>query len=148
MALKYRLILRPNMTKGATKDSKLFYGQVRTQARVDFKSLCEMVSGHCTATKGEVELVIDGLIYILKQQLAMGNSIQVGDFGGFRMLAGCKGTFYAKDFDPSLFKKGRIVFTPGATLKDLLTKASFEKLEAFTQPDQPTTGDPNRPDEV
>lgn len=148
MSLTYRLILRPNMTKDAPKGSKLFYGQLRTQQKIGFKKLCEMVSGHCTATKGEVELVIDGLIYVLKQQLSMGSVIQMGEFGNFRVTAGSKGSTTAKEFDPSLFKKGRIVFTPSVNLKGLLDGTSFEKLEAFAEPKQPEGPPEERPEEV
>lgn len=149
MSLPYRLILRPDMTKNASPGSKLYYGQLRTQQKIDFKKLCEMVSGHCTATKGEVELVIDGLIYVLKQQLAMGSVVQMGEFGNFRVTAGSKGAAWAKDFTPSLFKKGRIVFTPSVNLKKLLDGISFEKMEAFTEPDRPDVWpNPERPEEV
>ena len=57
MSLKYRIILRKNMTKGAAEGSKLYYGQVRSLDKTPFKKLCSMVSDYCTAKKGEVELV-------------------------------------------------------------------------------------------
>jgi predicted histone-like DNA-binding protein len=129
MSLKYRIILRKNMTKGAAEGSKLYYGQVRSLDKTPFKKLCSMVSDYCTAKKGEVELVVDGLINVMKNLLDGGNVIQMGDFGNFRMIAGSKGTAVKKDFDVMLFKKGRIVFTPGKILKDITEKPTFVNLE-------------------
>lgn len=128
MALKYRLVLRPDMRKDAAEGSKLYYAQVRSQNKIEFKKLCELVSGYCTATKGEVELVIDGLIYVLKEQLESGNIVQMGEFGNFHMVAGSRGTATEEEFNTSHFKKSRIVFSPGAILRDLAAKTRYEKL--------------------
>ncbi len=128
MALKYRLVLRPDMRKDAAEGSKLYYGQVRSQSKIEFKKLCELVSGYCTATKGEVELVIDGLIYVLKEQLESGNIVQMGEFGNFHMVAGSRGAATEEEFNTSHFKKSRIVFSPGAILRDLAAKTRYEKL--------------------
>lgn len=146
MALKYRIVLKKDMRKEAVKGAQLFYGQVRSMEKTDFKKLCELVSGYCTAKKGEVELVIDGLIYVMQMLLEGGNVVQMGGFGNFRMIAGCKGSPTLKDFDPALFKKGHIVFTPGRLLRDLASKARFEKLNPFSDPDEAV--DTGRPDEV
>lgn len=128
MPLKYRLVKRPDMRKDATAGSKLFYAQIRTQNKISFKKLCELVSGYCTAKKGEVELVIDGLIYVLKEELEAGNVIQMGEFGNFRMVAGSKGALTEKAFTTALFKKSRIVFSPGSLLRDLIAKTRYEQM--------------------
>lgn len=146
MPLKYRIVLKKDMSKGAAQGAQLYYGQIRSLEKTDFKKLCELVSGYCTAKKGEVELVIDGLIYVMKMLLESGNVVQMGGFGNFRMVAGSKGSPTLKDFDPSLFKKGHIVFTPGAILRDQSTKLSFEKLAPFSDPEDPSENE--RPEEV
>ncbi len=145
MALKYRIVLKRDMSKGAAADAKLFYGQVRSIEKTDFKKLCELVSGYCTAKKGEVELVVDGLINIMKNELESGNIVQMGAFGNFRMLAGSRGSATLRNFDPSMFKKGRIVFTPGAILQTIISKPTFMKLEPFEDPDENPNGGVERP---
>ena len=65
MPLKYRIVLKKDMSKGAAKGDQLYYGQIRSLEKTNFKKLCKLVSGYCTAKPGEVELVIDGLIYVL-----------------------------------------------------------------------------------
>lgn len=146
MALKYRIVLKKDMSKGAALGAQLYYGQVRSLEKTSFKKLCKLVSGYCTAKPGEVELVIDGLLYVLCMLLESGNVIQVGEFGNFRMVAGSRGSSTLKDFDPIMFKKARIVFTPGAMLRQLISDASYDRLDPFTDPEEKNNqGEDDRP---
>lgn len=137
MALMYHLVQRPDKSKGAAADAKLYYGQIRAQQTLTFGKLCESIAASSTASQGDVMLVIDGLLAVMKQHLDNGEVVEMGDFGKFRMLAGSKGTIKAEDFSTALFKKGRIIFTPGAKLKNLTAKPRFEKIIPITAP---TTG--------
>lgn len=148
MALKYRVVLKKDMSKNAEAGSRLYYGQVRSIEKTEFKKLCELVSGHCTATKGEVELVIDGLMYVVREQLETGNVVQMGGFGNFRLLAGSKGAKTLKDFDTALFKKGRIVFTPGAMLKEITLKPSFLCIDNLVPQKNDGESDGDKPSEL
>lgn len=141
MSLKYHLVQRPDKRKGATEGSKLYYGQVRAQGTIDFNRLCETIAAYSTASKGDVMLVIDGLLFVLKQSLADGNIVQMGEFGNFRMSAGSSGVETEKEFSTSLFKKGRIIFTPGSMLKEITTKNKFEKLDVITKTETETEDD-------
>ena len=135
MALKYHLVQRLDKSKDAAAGSKLYYGQIRAQQKLEFNKLCEIIASYSTASRGDVMLVIDGLLYVMRQHLENGEVVQVGDFGNFRMLAGSKGTAVADDFTTSLFKKGRIVFTPGPMLKEVTAKPKFEKIVPISRTD-------------
>lgn len=146
MALMYHLVQRPDKTKGAAADAKLYYGQIRAQQTFSFSKLCDAISACSTASRGDVMLVIDGLLIVLLQHLENGEVVEIGDFGKFRMLAGSKGSPKAEDFSTALFKKGRIIFTPGSRLKNLTAKPRFEKILPIAQ--TPDAGGNDRPDEV
>lgn len=148
MSLKYRVVLKKDMSKGAAKGAQLYYGQIRSIEKITFKQLCELVSGYCTAKRGEVELVIDGLLYVLKFLLSNGNVIQMGAFGNFRMVAGSKGSATLKSFDPMLFKKPHIVFSPGEMLRNLIENPYYDRLDPFEDPKEVGGGStPENPDE-
>jgi len=132
MALSYSLIKRKNMEKDAPLGSKLVYGSTRVTSRMDFNKLCDAVASHSTASRGDVMLVLEGLIYILTERLQDGTVIEMGNFGNFRMVAGSKGAVTEEEFTTSLFKKPRIIFRPGALLRDLSGDAKFEKLQTVT----------------
>ena len=120
MALKYHLVQRLDKSKDAAAGSKLYYGQIRAQQKLEFNKLCEIIASYSTASRGDVMLVIDGLLYVMRQHLENGEVVQVGDFGNFRMLAGSKGTAVADDF------------TPGPMLKEVTAKPKFEKIVPIT----------------
>lgn len=54
MPLKYRIVLKKDMSKGAAQGAQLYYGQIRSMEKTSFKKLCKLVSGYCTAKAGEV----------------------------------------------------------------------------------------------
>ena len=146
MPLKYRIVLKKDMSKGAAKGDQLYYGQIRSLEKTNFKKLCKLVSGYCTAKPGEVELVIDGLIYVLCMLLESGNVIQMGEFGNFRMVAGSKGAATVDDFDTSLFKNARIVYVPGTMLNDIRKSATYEEIKPLSsEKSSPSTPEDDRP---
>lgn len=128
MSLSYHIVQRPDKHKDAEEGAMLYYGQVRVRQTVSFDRLCETIADRSTASKGDVQLVIDGLLHVLSQNLAEGNVVQVGDFGNFRMNAGSSGAATAEEFTTSLFKNGKIIFTPGSRLKQLTEGLKFEKI--------------------
>ena len=129
MSQMYHLVQRPDKSEGAGPDAKLYYGQIRVRQQITFDQLCETIADRSTASKGDVQVVLDGLIHVLNQQLQNGNSVQMGDFGSFRMSCGSKGVITKEEFDTSLFKKGKIIFTPGAKLKSMAAQPKFERIE-------------------
>lgn len=144
MALMYHLVQRPDKSKNAQAGAKLYYGQIRAQQTLTFDKLCEAITAISTASRGDVMLVTDGLQTVMQQHLENGEVVEMGDFGKFRMLAGSKGTANAEDFTTALFKKGRIIFTPGNRFKSMASKPRFEKIVPIT----PKSEGNERPDEV
>ena len=45
MPIKYRLVLRKDMTKGAAADSKLYYAVNKSTGTCDFEELCDQIEG-------------------------------------------------------------------------------------------------------
>lgn len=117
MPIKYRLVLRKDMTKGAAAGSKLYYAVNKSTGTCDFEELCDQIADRSTASRGDVHVVMDGLLYILKQRLQKGETIQLGDLGHFQAVIGSKGTKLESDFNTSLIKRPRIIFRPSVVLK-------------------------------
>lgn len=84
MPIKYRLVLRKDMTKGAAAGSKLYYAVNKSTGTCDFEELCDQIADRSTASRGDVQVVVDGLLYILKQRLQKGETVQLGDLGHFK----------------------------------------------------------------
>lgn len=127
MPIKYRLVLRKDMTKGAAADSKLYYAVNKSTDTCDFEELCDQIADRSNASR-------------------KGETIQMGDLGHFQAVIGSKGTKLESDFNSSLIKRPRIVFRPSVTLKSVTSLVKFEKIV----PDAPTSGgsDSESPDEI
>ena len=141
MSLNFHVVERPDMSKDAAKGDKLYYGQIRSLKKVSFQKLCDMIAMRSTAFIGDVMLVVEGLLSVMQERLEEGDIIQMGRLGNFRMVAGSKGSATLKNFDPMLFKKARIVFTPGAMLRQLISEASYDRLDPFSDPEEKEGGE-------
>ncbi|MCD8194324.1 MAG: hypothetical protein LUD74_07265, partial [Tannerellaceae bacterium] len=126
------LVRKRDMRKDAAPDSKLVYGQLRTNGTITFDELCEQIGERSTASVGDVYLVLKELVKTIRGHLKAGNIVQLDILGNFRPSAGCKGVEDEKDFHTSCFRTPRIVYTPGQELLQEVRKLSFEKLDVKT----------------
>ena len=112
MPLKYRLVKRKDMSKGAAEGTELYFAQTSITKKVDLNRICARISKYSTASRGDILLVLDGFITVMNESLADGESIHLGDFGSFRLVAGSKGAATEEEFKTSLFNRAHIVFYP------------------------------------
>ncbi len=127
MALKYSLVERRDMRKEATPRDTLLFGQTKVNSKVLYDELCEEIVNMSTASEGDVDCVMKGLVKVLRKNLIKGNSVQLGILGTFRLVAGSPGVEKEEDFNASLFRRPRIAFVPGTFLNDLQENVRFEK---------------------
>ena len=132
MAVKYRLVLKKDMSKDAAEGSKLFYAVSSSTGMCDTNQLCEIIADRSAATPGDVKLVLDGVIHVLKQKLPEGQTVQVGDLGYFRASLGSQGAATEKEFSANLIKRRRILFRPGKLLVQLSENFKTERYASGT----------------
>ena len=114
MAQGFKLVLRPS--KPGEKDSeKKFYAVSKTNGTSSMKTLCKLISARSTVSSADVKAVLDNLNFVLDMELQEGRIVKFGDFGSFRISV---------DFNSSMLRPPRIIFTPGGELKD--TKKTLE----------------------
>ena len=106
MPLIYTLVKRKDMSKDAASGATLYHAQT---------------------SRGEIILVLDGLIKVMNEALSDGESVHLGEFGSFRMVAGSKGSATVDGFTTALFNRAHIVFYPGTMLINLVNNVSFER---------------------
>ncbi|MEO4840787.1 DNA-binding protein, partial [Bacteroides uniformis] len=81
------------------------------------------------APRGVVKLVLDGLIDTLNMDINKGFSVQLGEFGCFRPGINAKSQDKLEDVTASTIYRRKIIFTPGFYFRDMLTRASVEKMD-------------------
>lgn len=141
MAAKYKLVLRRDMRKDAVEGSKLYYANAKAAGVCDMYELCDLISLSSTASAGDVRLILDELIEVMKRSLGKGEVVQVGELGNFQLQFGSTGTLTKKEFTQALIKSKRIVFRPGKALREAIKNYAFEKLPDPTDKEEGGSGD-------
>lgn len=128
MSVKYKLVLRKDLSKDAGEDDKKYYASVNNSGTFSFDNLCESVASISTASRGDVLVVMDGVLTVMKSALLRGEVVQFGELGNFQINFGSQGVSTTEEFKTSLIRKPRIVYRPSTLLKESLKKVSVERI--------------------
>jgi len=74
-----------------------------------------------------VYAVIMGLLDAVTDELADGNTIYMGKLGSFSVSIKSEGALTADELTGAAVKSSKIVYRPGAELKNMLKTLSYEK---------------------
>ena len=105
MPAKYTLVLRKDLRKDAVEGSKLYYANAKATGTCDMYELCDLISLSSTASPGDVRLILDSLIEVMKRSLGKGEVVQVGELGNFQLQFGSTGTLTVKRWPISVSKR-------------------------------------------
>lgn len=131
--LRYKLVQRKDMSKGALEGSKLYYPQVINLGRVSFDSLCEEVAEQSSLTSGDIKNCMDRLINCLVRHLKEGRSVDCGDLGSFRINIRSTGADTPETYDAAtMMRKPSIQYYLGKRLRDM--QDTGVQYERYTPP--------------
>lgn len=131
--LRYKLVQRKDMSKGALEGSKLYYPQVINLGRVSFDSLCEEVAEQSSLTSGDIKNCMDRLINCLVRHLKEGRSVDCGDLGSFRINIRSTGADTPETYDAAtMMRKPSIQYYLGKKLRDM--QDTGVQYERYTPP--------------
>ena len=140
MAQGFKLVLRPS--KPGEKDSeKKFYAVSKTNGTSSMKTLC-------TVSSADVKAVLDNLNFVLDMELQEGRIVRLGDFGSFRISVSSDGVTDKKDFNTSMLRPPRIIFTPGGELKDTKKTLEYARVSQDGATTEAGGSDSDSPDEI
>ncbi|EKB55711.1 HU family DNA-binding protein [Bergeyella zoohelcum] len=123
--MKYKLIQKGK--PGDPDAPKKWYATPIKSGTITQKNLAQQISGRSSLTSGDVNNVIQNLLELLPQELIKGNSVQLGDFGTFRLSFSSDGVDTEKDFTKDKIKGVKILFTPSNDFKKTLSDMKLEK---------------------
>ena len=126
MPAKYKLVLRKDMRKDAAEGSKLYYASANTTGTCDVYELCDLISAQSTASSGDVKLILDELVNVMRRNLGKGEVVKVGELGSFQLQFGSTGTL----------------------LKDAIKNYTFEKIASGAPDEGSAGGEDDRPGEL
>lgn len=126
MALRY--VVKKRKVGFGTDKTEKYVAQNFITNTVNFKDLCEEITKIGLVPSGAVKFVLDALIDTISLNLKKGISVQMGDFGQFRPGISSESQDTENEVDADTIRRVKIVFTPGYKFKDMLGKASIQKV--------------------
>ncbi|AQY21692.1 HU family DNA-binding protein [Riemerella anatipestifer] len=123
--MKYKLVQKGK--PGDAEAPKKWYANPVKSGSVNQKSLAKEISGRSSLTAGDVNNVIQNLLDILPSKLVEGNSVQLGDFGTFRISFSSEGADTEQAFTTDKIKGIKVLFTPSTEFKKTLGDMKFEQ---------------------
>ena len=126
MAIPYSLALRLAKPGFPEKGNKT-YPVAQYYQLLDLGKMAAHMAGHASKySKGDIMAVTTELTSCIREQLLLGNKIQLGDLGAFSVTLISKGADNAESFSTSLIQKVKVHWEPSAEFTDLLNDCEFE----------------------
>lgn len=125
-AVTYSVVARkkPNDMEGEAK----FYAQAQARGEMGIREMAERIQQMCTVTRADTMAVLVSLSSVMREGLAGGEIVRLGDLGAFQIGLSSEGAVAEDEFNSGLIRKARINFRPGPDLSDILTSLSYERV--------------------
>jgi predicted histone-like DNA-binding protein len=124
MSVKIRKVQRKMLT-GSEVGKVKTYGIAKSAGFCNLDRLCKLVSARSSMSSADVKAILDSLNWVMDMELQEGYIVQIGELGNFRMSVSSEGTDEAGDYKVSKVKKGRIIFTPGSSLRRSVNETTY-----------------------
>ena len=125
MTVKYNIVERRN--PGDPDAPKKYYPSVQSTGRKNLRQLSQRITDNSTVGRTDVLAVLDAMLYVIPQELAEGNIVDLGDFGSFWLRTNSEGQENPEDVRPNHITNTLPRFTPGPEFKEALERIKFSK---------------------
>ena len=126
MAINYTVVERKNLIDPSQPNR--FYASARRVSEMSLVDLAETIADMSTVTSIDTLAVLEALLKVIPKELSKGNSVRMGDFGGFFTTIQSHGSDAEEDFTDSLIKRTKINFRPGRRVKNVLRNIQYTKI--------------------
>ena len=126
MAVKFKVVEKgePGVPGGGTKQ---FYARAVTQGEANISELTRSIEKISTVSGADIRAVLYALVDVIKDDLATGRIVRIGDLGSLRVSLSSEGRPTAEEVNASVIRNARFLFTPGPLLKTTLQSLKYQK---------------------
>ncbi|MBR4757354.1 MAG: hypothetical protein IK084_00960, partial [Bacteroidaceae bacterium] len=108
---------------------KAVYASAQYHDLLDLSDIAGHIAEHNSPfSKGVILGILTDMVACLRENLLLGNKIQLGDLGAFYVTLKCDGAESTEAFSTSLIKKVYVRWAASNELKSLLNDASFRQV--------------------
>lgn len=105
-----------------------FYPVAKSSGNMNLKRISNRIASMSTVNSGDVLAVLDLLVQVMKEELANGNIISLGEFGSFMISLNGTGGAKKEDVSSTSVNYANLRFRPGEDLNNMLLTLKYEKL--------------------
>lgn len=126
MAIKFNVIEKgqPGIAGGGEKK---FYASTATTGELTLSGLTKGIEKISTVSGADIRAVVYAMVDVMKDALAEGKIVRLGDLGSLRISLSSNGEDAADKVTHNSIKGAKTIFTPGSQLKEMLSLLKFEK---------------------
>jgi predicted histone-like DNA-binding protein len=117
--MKFKLVKRSNPQN---RTEEKWYANSVNAGKFTINEFAEKIAGRSSLTKGDILNVLANFIDELPSLLAIGMSVQLGDFGTLRLPLASEGVENPDDFTVANILGVKVIFTPSVELKKSIEK--------------------------
>lgn len=128
MAVFYNKVEKANP---ANREEKKWYASLKRIHLVKEKEVAKQIADETTINRKEAEMALAQFQKILVRELLNGNSVQLGDWGSFRLTCSSEGKDTKEEVTADTIQKVNIRFTAGKELKNALESISFKSTDTL-----------------
>lgn len=134
--LKFKIKSRTS-TVGSLKGQALYYASQESSPRVSLSVIAERVQSATALNKADVRSCIMALTEVLEQELQQGRTVELGELGTLRIVAGAKLMDKPEQVTARTINAPRVRFNPSRQLKAaaLRVPLSVERADGTTETD-------------
>ena len=81
-----------------------------------------------TVSEADIRAVLYALVDVMKDALADGQIVRIGELGSLRVSFSSEGKATEKEVTAASIKQAKVIFTPGKDIKDTLATLTYEKI--------------------
>jgi len=125
--IKFSTVLRSNPSDPTS--AKRAYATAQVSDVMPLDRFAQHISEHHSKYgKGDIYCILIEMVSCMREQLLLGNKIQLGDLGAFSISLNCSGAKTLEEFTTSNIKKVKVNWSVGDNFKDLRKDATFEEV--------------------
>lgn len=126
MAISFNVIEKgqPGVAGGGEKK---FYASTVTNGEMTLNKLTKRIEKTSTVSGADIRAVLYALVDIMREELADGQIVRLGDLGSLRISISSNAEDTADAVNASSIKGARTIFTPGKDLKETLKILEYVK---------------------
>lgn len=127
MAISYHIVKRiePGVPGGGHRK---YYAKAIATGRLDMPEIISRIERRSTLNGADIRGVIYALSDIIKEGLAEGSIVEIGEIGTFRVSLKSTGRDHRQEVGTKSIEKVRVIYKPDAALNNHFKRLVFRKL--------------------